>query len=163
LPIFLLGCTGKNNSAVVKSGPEVHFPPKSGWQSRLPEQLGMPKERLEKVVVYVLEHDSGVLLSPEEYVLEKSKDYPEKEFGCPNKNRDDVNGLIIRYGYIVAEWSDTRQFEMTFSATKSYVSMVAGLVWDRGLFTNLLDDLRELIRLVVEAVDDVDGEKAAAD
>src|SRR2546422_11677198 len=36
----------------------------------------------------------------------------------PVKDRAGVNGLIVRHGYIVAEWGDTLRADMTFSATK---------------------------------------------
>ena len=49
--------------------------------------------------------------------------------------RGGVNGLILRGGRIVAEWGDTRRTDMTFSCAKSYIALVAGLAFDRGLIS----------------------------
>ena len=38
---------------------------------------------------------------------------------------------------IVAEWGDTAQVDLTFSVAKSYLSILAGLAWDRGLIRDL--------------------------
>ena len=78
----------------------------------------------------------------------------------PTLPRGTTNGLIVRGtstgtysaiphptlitpcditgGRIVAEWGDTERVDMTFSATKSYLSTVVGLAWGDGLLA--LDD-----------------------
>ena len=35
--------------------------------------------------------------------------------------------MILKDGYVVAKWGDTKRVDMTFSVTKSYLSTVAGL------------------------------------
>src|SRR5207245_7890111 len=57
-----------------------------------------------------------------------------------------TNGIIIRHGFIVAEWGDTRRVYMTFSVAKSYLSTVAGLAYDRGLLQDLSAPEGELIK-----------------
>ena len=47
--------------------------------------------------------------------------------------RGGPNGLVLRGGHIIAEWGDTTRVDMTFSVAKSYISILAGLAWDRGL------------------------------
>lgn len=44
----------------------------------------------------------------------------------PVKPRGALNGLIVRRGYIVAEWGETDRVDMTFSVTKSFLSTVVG-------------------------------------
>jgi CubicO group peptidase (beta-lactamase class C family) len=61
-------------------------------------------------------------------------------------NRGHQNGMIIRKGYIVAEWGDTRKLDMTFSVAKSYLSTVAGLAVDRGLIKNLDEPVGRSVR-----------------
>jgi CubicO group peptidase (beta-lactamase class C family) len=51
----------------------------------------------------------------------------------PTKPRGGPNGLVLAEGRIAAEWGDTAQADMTFSVAKSYLSILAGLAWDRGL------------------------------
>ena len=71
---------------------------------------------------------------------------PEGEITGPTKPRGTLNGLVIRNGYIVWEHGDTRRVDMTFSATKSYVSTTVGLAVDRGIIRNVQDPMRQYIK-----------------
>ncbi len=55
------------------------------------------------------------------------------------KDRGGPAGLIIKNGYIVAQWGDVNRVDMTFSATKGFLSTVAGLAVDDGLIKNVND------------------------
>ena len=44
-----------------------------------------------------------------------------------------MTGIILKGGYIVAEFGDTDREDMTFSVTKSYLATVAGLAFDDDL------------------------------
>jgi CubicO group peptidase (beta-lactamase class C family) len=48
-----------------------------------------------------------------------------------------MTGIIIRNGYIVAEWGDPNRIDMTFSVTKSFLSTVVGIAYDRKIIPNL--------------------------
>jgi len=63
----------------------------------------------------------------------------------PTRPRGGVNGLVLRGGYIVAEWGDTRRVDMTYSVTKSYLSTCAGLALDRGLIRDVHDPVKEYV------------------
>ena len=60
----------------------------------------------------------------------------------PVRSRGGPNGLILRGGKIIAEWGDTTRADMTFSVAKSYLSILAGLAWDRGLIRDPGDPVR---------------------
>ena len=66
-------------------------------------------------------------------------DEPFDEIIGPTKKAGGLNGIILRHGYIVAEWGETRRVDMTFSVTKSYVSTIAGLALDKGLIRGVHD------------------------
>ena len=59
------------------------------------------------------------------------------------KERGAANGLIVRHGYIVAEWGETSRADMTFSVTKTFLSTVVGLAWQQGLIRNVTDLARD--------------------
>ena len=61
----------------------------------------------------------------------------------PVQSRGGPNGLVVREGYIAAEWGDTGRAEMTFSVAKSYLSVLAGLAVHRGLIHDLDAPVRE--------------------
>jgi len=65
----------------------------------------------------------------------------------PMRERGGQAGMLIRHGRILAEWGDTARVDMAFSITKSFISTVGGIAWQRGL-------LPDLDRAVAEDVDD---------
>ena len=70
---------------------------------------------------------------------------PYNQIIGPIKERGGPNGIILRGGRIVAEWGDTYRVDMTFSASKSYVAVCAGLAYDKGLIPDLHAPVRELV------------------
>src|ERR1700730_8491143 len=58
---------------------------------------------------------------------------PSNETLGPVRPRGGPNGLLLSGGRIAAEWGDTTRADMTFSVAKSYLAILAGLAWDRGL------------------------------
>ena len=112
-----------------------YFPGKwDDWERRTPEQSGFDAALLEKAVQFAKEHESRQSVLP----LRE----PYNVIIGPTKSPSGMNGLILRRGYIVAEWGDTREVDMTFSVTKSYLSTTAGLAWDQGLIRDLDDPVR---------------------
>ena len=64
----------------------------------------------------------------------------------PIRPRGPANGLVLRRGFKIASWGDTDQVDFTFSAAKSYLSLLAGIaVMDR-----LIADLDEPVRRTVD-------------
>lgn len=61
----------------------------------------------------------------------------------PFKDRGGPAGVVLKDGYIVAEWGDVERVDLTFSATKSYVATMAGLAFDRGLIGSTSDRVLE--------------------
>jgi CubicO group peptidase (beta-lactamase class C family) len=61
------------------------------------------------------------------------------------KDRGNPAGIIIRKGYIVAQWGDVKRVDMTFSVAKSYLSTVAGLAIDNRLIKNVDEPVKEYV------------------
>ena len=53
--------------------------------------------------------------------------------------------MIIKDGYVIAEWGDTKRVDMSFSVTKSYLSTMAGLALDEGLIENIQDPVKNYV------------------
>jgi CubicO group peptidase (beta-lactamase class C family) len=53
--------------------------------------------------------------------------------------------MVVKNGYIVAQWGDIKRVDMTFSATKSYLSTVAGLAVDDGKIRSVFDKVNEYV------------------
>jgi hypothetical protein len=50
--------------------------------------------------------------------------------------------IVIHQGYIVAEWGEPRRVDMTHSVTKSMLSSVIGVAYDRGMIRGTNDTVQ---------------------
>ncbi len=107
------------------------------WEKRTPEEMGFDPAGVRKAIDFALSHESSMPQDPGQYLRERFEGQAYQEIVGPTKERGGVNGVLVRDGYIVAEWGDTRRVDMTFSVTKSYLSTLAGVAYDRGLIGKL--------------------------
>lgn len=133
--------------------------PHGEWERRSPEAVGMNASQLDEAIAFHREHssarDQGLLFRdfPREALADipgiEAIDPPSEEPFAraigPVKRRGPENGLILRHGYIVAEWGNTKQIDMTYSVTKSYLATMAGLALDRGLIRDVHDRVGEYV------------------
>ena len=70
---------------------------------------------------------------------------PEYKIIGPMKERGGPAGLILKNGYIVAQWGDIHRVDMTFSVTKSFLSTTAGLAIDDGLIKSVTDSVKSYV------------------
>src|SRR5438034_1299706 len=72
-----------------------------------------------------------------------------RTFGVPlgplPKQRAATNGIILRHGYIVAEFGDTKANDPVYSVAKSFLSTVCSLAVDRGLIRSVDDPVAKYI------------------
>ena len=127
----------------------TYFPPPhpAPWNRASPDEMSLDPRAVAGAARLAGEHETpwGRDLS-----LEVRRDFQERspwnETLGPVRPRGGPNGLLLRHGLIVAEWGDTTRADMTFSAAKSYLSIIAGLAWDRGL----IGDTHERVRATVD-------------
>ena len=62
----------------------------------------------------------------------------------PN-SRAATNGIILRHGYIVAEWGDTKHADPTYSCAKSFLSVIMGITIDKGIVKSEKDLVTDYI------------------
>ncbi|MEE9470146.1 MAG: serine hydrolase [Gemmatimonadota bacterium] len=127
---------------------EAYFPgPGDDWERRRPVEVGMDSAALSAAVDFAVRNESPFGHDLRAYLEERLlTSGPHGEIVGPMKDRGDPNGLILRGGYIVAEWGDTDRVDMTFSITKSYLSTTGGLAWDAGLIRDLEDPVVDYLR-----------------
>ena len=128
--------------------PEAPYFPGTGddWATRLPEQVGMAAPALGDAVAFAVAHETPWATDLEAVIRETHADEgPFAEIIGPTRPRGGPNGLVLRHGYLVAEWGDTARADMTFSASKSYLATVAGLALDRGLIRSVDDPVRDYV------------------
>ena len=115
----------------------TYFPPVDNWERRAPQQAKFDAVKLKEVVDFAVAAESK---TPRDLELAHYQSFGREPFGeavGAFKERGDATGMIVKNGYIVAEWGDPDRVEMTFSVTKSFVATVVGLAFDRKLIKNL--------------------------
>jgi CubicO group peptidase (beta-lactamase class C family) len=136
LPILLTGACAPDARPAATT-PYVPGPG-DAWERRPPEEVGMDPALLREAIDYALAHETtDIPQDPGQYLRDRFEGLPHQEIVGPTKERGEVNGLVVRHGYVVAEFGNTDREDMTFSVTKSYLSTVAGLAWDDGLIRDL--------------------------
>lgn len=126
--IFFLG------NPLVK-GQITYFPDaNTQWKSLSEKQVNLNEGLLKKAVSFAIENEYSGERDLRVAILKGFSHEPYHQILGPTKKRAGPAGMIIKNGYIVAQWGDTKRVDMTFSVTKSYLSTVAGLAVDRGFF-----------------------------
>ena len=127
-------------NAAPRQAAEPYFPPRGEWRKVEPAAGGFDKAKLDEAVAFAVEHenrDSKDLATaiPNQFRAEA----PYNTLIGPAEPRGAANGLIVHRGNVVAEWGDTRRADMTFSVTKTFLSTVVGVAFDRGRIRSVTD------------------------
>jgi CubicO group peptidase (beta-lactamase class C family) len=113
-------------------------PPHPSWERCPSEAAGLDAAAVAAAAQHAARHETPWSRDLAQMVAtDFGEEPPWNEALGPVHPRGGPNGLIVRGGRIVAEWGDTRQIDQTFSVAKSYLSILAGLAWDRGLYADL--------------------------
>ena len=118
--------------------PAPYYPAADQWEKRLPATIGMKAHLVDSAVAFARSMGSTMprnLLSAHWAGEFAHEPFPEP-LG-PFKDRGEPTGIIVRRGYLVAEWGEPHRVDLTYSVTKSFVSSVVGLAWDRKRIPDL--------------------------
>ncbi len=125
-----------------------YTPPAGSWKRRTPQQSKLDAAKLKEAVDFAIASESK---APRDLQLAHFQTFGREPYGEPIgqfKDRGEATGLIIRNGYIVAEWGDPSRVDMTFSVTKSFLSTTVGLAFDRKLIRSLQDKVADYSAVV---------------
>jgi CubicO group peptidase (beta-lactamase class C family) len=120
-----------------------YFPPRGEWEKRNPEDVGMDSGTVNEAITLAVASENP---ATKDLAMSLAVSFGREPFGNvigPTKPRGALNGLIIRNGYVIADWGETNRVDMTFSVTKSFLSTVVGLAWQRGLIADVNDPARD--------------------
>jgi len=128
-----------------------YFPERFDWQHRTPAEVGMDPGKLADAVKAAVDAESpgtkNMLLS---LATTFGRTEPFDTPIGPVKDRGPAAGLITRHGFIVAEWGDPKRVDMTHSVTKTFLTTVVGLAWQRGLIRDVNDYARDYMPPAVD-------------
>jgi CubicO group peptidase (beta-lactamase class C family) len=127
-------------AAFVSAQTSTYFPPSDKWQRKAATEAGLDAAKLQQAVEFAKANEST-------WDFEKDQ---VRTFGTVlgaiPKARAATNGVIVRHGYIVAEFGDTKANDPVYSVAKSFLSTVASLAVERGLIKDVNDPVAKYIR-----------------
>src|SRR3954470_80622 len=131
--------------AAFPSAQVPYYPPSGQWMHKPPTELGFDAAKLNEAINFMRSSETR---SP-------ARDFSDQEIvngkllaSIPTE-RAGSNGLVIRRGYIVAEFGapgDTLRPDPTYSVAKSMLSTVTGIAFDRGLIPDLDQPVGALVK-----------------
>ena len=125
---------------------DAYWPePGPRWARRAPREVGLDSTRLAAAIAFAVASEVKASRNLEVAHYQTFGREPFGQAVGPFAERGDPSGVIVRHGYIVAEWGDPERVDMTFSVTKSFLSSTVGVAVDRGLIRDLNDRVREYV------------------
>jgi Beta-lactamase len=145
--VLIIGQTGQPQRQAQRAAtpaPSVYFPERFDWQQKQPADAGFDPAKLDAAVKLAVASENP---ATKDLAVDLAQTFGRNEpfdnpIG-PVKPRGALNGLIVHCGQIVAEWGETTRVDMTFSVTKSFLSTVVGVAWQKGLIRDVNDLVKD--------------------
>ncbi|TMU54727.1 serine hydrolase domain-containing protein [Flagellimonas algicola] len=123
-------------------GQEIYFPDRNAtWKGATENQFKIDQAKLETAVEFAKNNEYSGSRDLKQAILKGFEREPFHDILGPIKERGGPAGMILKDGYLLAAWGDTKRVDMTFSVTKSFLSTMAGLAVDQGLILKVTDKL----------------------
>jgi CubicO group peptidase (beta-lactamase class C family) len=149
IALFALFVLTSPTSVLAQSGKtgqgSAPYYPDAVWQQKRPADVGMNAQSVKDAIDFAIASETK---NPRDLKLNHYQTFGREPFGDaigPIKDRGDPTGLIVRGGYLVAEWGEPARIDMTHSVTKSFLSSTVGIAHDRGLIRSINDTVREYV------------------
>ncbi|NDK56253.1 serine hydrolase domain-containing protein [Pontibacter fetidus] len=145
--LALFACTGQQNQSTTNisesATSKVYYPGKGdNWQVKKPDELGMDAVLLQQAIEWAKTQETTQI----EKDFSTQKDIFGEPLGPLPATRANTNGIIIKDGYIVAEWGDTKAADPTYSVAKSFLSTILGLTIDHGMIKSINDPVAKYVK-----------------
>lgn len=137
LCLAALASTGQSKKPATP--PPPYFPDRNVWLHKSPSELGMNPTKVNELIEFARTNETK---APRDMEASQAQSFGKEPFGegtGPFETRGEPSGIIVRKGYIVAEWGEPARADMTHSVTKSFLSSVVGLAVDRQLIRSTGD------------------------
>lgn len=130
---------------------QTYFPGKWGnWEKKSPTELGLNESLIDSAIQFAKDNETT---NPSDMEENHYGTFGREPFGDgigPFKDRGPQTGIIIKDGYIVAEWGEPFRVDMTHSVTKSFLSYTLGLAYDKGLIRDINDRVDPYMAPILE-------------
>lgn len=129
-----------------------YVPPRGAdWATRSAGQAGFDPARLQAAIDFAIANESR---APRDLALTIALTWANEPYDAiigPTQPRGAPSGVILRKGYLVAQWGEPERVDMTFSVTKSFLSTVTGIALDRGLIRDIDSPVRAVLPALFES------------
>ncbi|MFL5118657.1 MAG: serine hydrolase domain-containing protein [Microvirga sp.] len=143
LSLFAILCVSPQLATAQTAG--ASYFPSADWERRTPAEARISEALLKQAVEAAI---AGETKAPRDLVMNHYQTFGREPFGYaigPIRERGDPTGIVVHGGYIVAQWGDVNRVDMTHSVTKSMLSSVVGVAYDRGMIKSLDDPVKDYV------------------
>ena len=102
-------------------GQDRYFPERRNWTIRDPGELGMNAVKLQEAVDFAIGKESKA--NKDLALNHELSNFAREPFGRrvgPTTVQAALNGLVVRNGYIVAEWGETHKVDMNLQRDEDF-------------------------------------------
>ncbi|PKD16973.1 serine hydrolase [Salegentibacter salinarum] len=118
------------------SAQEIYYPTSGTWEEKDPSAFNLD---FSEAIEFAETNEYSESKDLRQAILKGFQNEPYHDILGPTKRRGGPAGIILKDGYLVAKWGDTKRVDMTFSVTKSFLSTTALLARDRSLIKDIED------------------------
>ncbi|MGM1056671.1 MAG: serine hydrolase domain-containing protein [Bacteroidota bacterium] len=122
-----------------------YFPNAGDWEKKDAKDFELNEQSLIQAIKFAHENEYSEPRDLRLAILKGFEREPFHKISGPTKERGGPAGIILKDGYIIAEWGDTKRVDMTFSVTKSFLSTTALLAIDKGLIEEVQDSVKKYV------------------
>jgi len=128
--------------SLITQAQEAYYPDRHQWERKDPQSQGFDIAKLNEAIALAKANEINASADLNIYLNVRVGE-PYNEMVGPVKARGPMTGIVVKNGYIVAEWGDIERVDMTFSVTKSFLSTVVGLAYDQGLIASIDEPVKK--------------------
>lgn len=121
---------------------QIYFPPADEWEEK---PASKTKLSVSKAIEFAQNNEYSESKDLRQAILKGFEHEPYHEILGPTKRRGGPAGMILKDGYIIGQWGDTKRVDMTFSVTKSFLATTALLALDSGIIDNVEEPVERYV------------------
>ena len=99
----------------IANSQDSYFPGKENWEVKLPTEFNYDSKKIQEAIDFVIKNQNKGDKDLRIEILKGFASEPYHSIKGPTKKRGETNGLIIKDGYIIASWGDTKSHINSFS------------------------------------------------
>ncbi|MAZ25955.1 MAG: serine hydrolase [Cytophagaceae bacterium] len=125
---------------------KINFPDAgAAWQEQSASSLDMDETIVREAVAFAEANEYKESKDLRQAILKGFQHEPYHKILGPTKRRGGPAGMILKNGFVVASWGDTKRVDMTFSVTKSFLSTTAAIALQDGLIGSVDDTVAQYV------------------